>query len=378
MPNRAWAAGSRPPPGSVADRCTPAATSPRARPPAAATPHRPHPPRPLPRAGTQRPGSAGRRPPPGRPGCASHRAHRKPLALLGCRDRPGRDLPAGRHRRRRREDQHDRRRRRRGRAVPDRSPHRARAAGADQRDGPGADLVPDDAFITRPMDDGEPVSNEEIPLRMLRWLAEQTGFLSNDQGWEASGRWRPGTGSAATSAPSGWSSNRTCGSGTGAPTPPPRSSNLPDADTDPVACWRELARRLERLSELLGIPWSTSPGSTGESSVLADPMGPGTGHETPPRTRRARRAEGRPDAHRGRAAAGRPARPRAAAPGVGVPVPPGDRQDRTVQGHRAADLRPAGQLPVLRRWHRPRLRPREHLDQEAADRRRDRRQEHRR
>ena len=41
--------------------------------------------------------------------------------------------------------------------------------------------------------------------------------------------------------------------------------NLPDADTDPVACWRELARRLERLAELLGIPWSTSPGSTGES-----------------------------------------------------------------------------------------------------------------
>ena len=75
-------------------------------------------------------------------GARARRPHRKPLALLGCRDRPGRDLPARRHRRRRGEDQHDRRRRRRGGAVPDRSPHRARAAGADQRDGqalgPGA------------------------------------------------------------------------------------------------------------------------------------------------------------------------------------------------------------------------------------------------
>ena len=51
--------------------------------------------------------------------------------------------------------------------------------------------MPDEAFITRPMDDGEPVSNEEIPLRMLRWLAEQTAFLSNDQGWEASGQLAP-------------------------------------------------------------------------------------------------------------------------------------------------------------------------------------------
>ena len=127
------------------------------------------------------------------------------------------------------------------------------------------DLVPDEAFITRPMDDGEPVSNEEIPLRMLRWLAEQTEFLSNDQGWEASGNLAPWNRIRRDKRtfrvvlePYVWIWDRRTDT-----TSP--FVELPDADTDPVACWRELARRLERLSELLGIPWSTSPGSTGES-----------------------------------------------------------------------------------------------------------------
>jgi len=126
-------------------------------------------------------------------------------------------------------------------------------------------LVPDEAFITRPMDDGEPVSNEEIPLRMLRWLAEQTAFLSNDQGWEASGQLAPWNRIRREKRtfrvvlePYVWIWDRRTDS-----TSP--FIDLPDADTDPVGCWRELARRLERLAELLGIPWSTSPGSTGES-----------------------------------------------------------------------------------------------------------------
>jgi len=127
------------------------------------------------------------------------------------------------------------------------------------------DLVPDEAFITRPMDDGEPVSNEEIPLRMLRWLAEQTAFLSNDQGWEASGQLAPWNRIRREKRtfrvvlePYVWIWDRRTDS-----TSP--FIELPDANTDPVGCWRELARRLERLAELLGIPWSTSPGSTGES-----------------------------------------------------------------------------------------------------------------
>ena len=45
--------------------------------------------------------------------CATRRTRRQSLALLGCRDRPGRHLPAGRHRRRTGEDQQHRRRRRR-------------------------------------------------------------------------------------------------------------------------------------------------------------------------------------------------------------------------------------------------------------------------
>ena len=236
-------------------------------------------------------------------------------------------------------------------------------------------LVPDEAYITRPMDDGEPVSNEEIPLRMLRWLAEQTAFLSNDQGWEASGNLAPWNRIRRDKRtfrvvlePYVWIWDRRTDT-----TSP--FVELPDADTDPVACWRELARRLERLSELLGIPWSTSPGSTGESLFSADPVGPGTGHETPARTRRTRRTEGRPDPDRRRAAAGHPAAAGTTAPGMGVPVPPGDRQDGTVQGHRAADLRPAGQLPVLRRRHRPGLRPRPAPGPGRGDRRRDRRQD---
>ena len=237
--------------------------------------------------------------------------------------------------------------------------------------------MPDDAFITRPMDDGEPVSNEEIPLRMLRWLAEQTEFLSNDQGWEATGHLAPWNRIRREKRtfrvvlePYVWIWDRRTDT-----TSP--FVNLPDADTDPVACWRELARRLERLSELLGIPWSTSPGSTGES--LFSQIQWGRERDMKRRHERGEHDEQK-DARVLTAAVPLPVArlPRAAAPGMGVPVPPGDRQDRTVQGHRAADLRPAGQLPVLRRRHRPGLRRRPAPGPGGGDRRGHRRQDTRR
>lgn len=126
-------------------------------------------------------------------------------------------------------------------------------------------LVADEAVITAPMPDGEPVTNEEIPRRIQAFLANQTGFLSNDQGWEAAGQLGPWTRIRRDRRvfrlilePYVWIWDRREES----PTP---FLNLPDPQEDPVACWRELARRLERLTELLGIPWSTSPATTGEA-----------------------------------------------------------------------------------------------------------------
>ena len=264
-PNRASGAGSRPPPDSAAGRCTPAATSPHARPPPRprrTDRHPPHrrPPRSrhaTPRvAGPQTTGRAGQRPA-GRPESPWHYS----VVVI---DPDGIYLPDGTV------------------AAAETISTIADVAAVGERfrighpTGPGLlvltsamvqalNLVPDNDFITRPMDDGEPVSNEEIPLRMLRWLAEQTGFLSNDQGWETTGPLAPWNRIRRDKRtfrvvlePYVWIWDRRTDT-----TSP--FVNLPDADTEPVACWRELARRLERLSELLGIPWSTSPGSTGES-----------------------------------------------------------------------------------------------------------------
>lgn len=126
-------------------------------------------------------------------------------------------------------------------------------------------LVQDEAILTAPMPDGEPVTNEEIPKRIQAFLADQPGFLSNDQGWEAAGQLGPWTRIRREKRvfrlvlePYVWIWDRREES----PTP---FLNLPDPQVDAVACWRELARRLERLTELLGIPWSTSPATTGEA-----------------------------------------------------------------------------------------------------------------
>ncbi|HEY5880972.1 MAG TPA: toprim domain-containing protein [Nakamurella sp.] len=126
-------------------------------------------------------------------------------------------------------------------------------------------LVADEALITAPMPDGEPVTNEEIPTRIQAFLAEQASFLSNDQGWEAAGRLGPWTRIRREKRvfrlvlePYVWIWDRREES----PTP---FLNLPDPAIDAIACWQELARRLQRLGELLGIPWSTSPATTGEA-----------------------------------------------------------------------------------------------------------------
>lgn len=126
-------------------------------------------------------------------------------------------------------------------------------------------LVADEAVITAPMPDGEPVTNEEIPKRIQAFLAEQTGFLSNDQGWEVAGQLGPWSRIRRDRRvfrlvlePYVWIWDRREES----PTP---FLNLPDPQVDAIACWRELARRLGRLTELLGIPWSTSPAATGEA-----------------------------------------------------------------------------------------------------------------
>ena len=126
-------------------------------------------------------------------------------------------------------------------------------------------LVQDEAVLTAPMPDGEPVTNEEIPKRIQAFLADQTGFLTNDQGWEAAGHLGPWTRIRRENRvfrlvlePYVWIWDRREESST-------PFLNLPDPDVDAVACWRELARRLERLGELLGIPWATSPAATGEA-----------------------------------------------------------------------------------------------------------------
>lgn len=127
-------------------------------------------------------------------------------------------------------------------------------------------LMPDAAALTVPLDNGEPAAEDDVTKRIQAHLADQTAFLSNVDGWTADGDklgpWtrirKDGRAFRLVLEPFAWVWDRRVDS---------RSPfmGLPDADTDPHACWQELARRLGRLSDLLGMPWSTSPGATGEA-----------------------------------------------------------------------------------------------------------------
>ena len=128
-------------------------------------------------------------------------------------------------------------------------------------------LLPDEALLTAPLDAGEPATDDIVAKRINTFLADQQTFLSNDQGWTADGTLGPwtrirkdGRTLRLVLEPFAWVWDRRADS-----TSP--FMELPDAEVDPAACWQELARRLDRLAQLLGIPWSTSPGATGEAIV---------------------------------------------------------------------------------------------------------------
>lgn len=127
-------------------------------------------------------------------------------------------------------------------------------------------LVPDMEAMSAPGDDGKAVPEWVVADRIKGYLADQTAVLSNDGGgWAIDGgdlgpwtRIRRGDRAfRLVLEPYVWIWDQRRDSGS-------PFLNLPD-EADPPACWGELARRLERLSELLEIPWSTSPGITGEA-----------------------------------------------------------------------------------------------------------------
>lgn len=128
-------------------------------------------------------------------------------------------------------------------------------------------LVPDMDEMSAPDDKGQPVPDWVVADRIKQFLAIKTAVLSNGTGgWQIDGGdlgpWtRIRSGDRAfrlVLEPYVWIWDQRQDSGT-------PFLNLPDPADDPAVCWAELARRLERLSELLEIPWSTSPGVTGEA-----------------------------------------------------------------------------------------------------------------
>ena len=128
------------------------------------------------------------------------------------------------------------------------------------------ELLPTEDALTADLPTGEPPTEDDMVDRIKDFLADQTTFLSNDDGWTADGdtlrAWtrirRENRAFRIVIEPVVWIWDRRVDSAS-------PFIDLPDVDTDPVGCWRELARRLERLAELLGVPWSTSPGATGEA-----------------------------------------------------------------------------------------------------------------
>ena len=127
-------------------------------------------------------------------------------------------------------------------------------------------LLPTEDALTAPLANGDSPTEDDMVERIGAFLAAQTAFLSNDGGWSADGDvLRPWTRIRRENRafriilePLVWIWDRRVD--TAGP-----FNELPDVEVDAVACWQELARRLERLAELLGVPWSTSPGATGEA-----------------------------------------------------------------------------------------------------------------
>lgn len=125
-------------------------------------------------------------------------------------------------------------------------------------------LLPSEELLTAPMPSGDAPTEDDMVDRIVAFLAEQTAFLSNAEGWSADGdvlrAWtrirRENRAFRIVIEPVVWIWDRREESAS-------PFNHLPDVEADPVACWQELARRLERVAELLGVPWSTSPGATG-------------------------------------------------------------------------------------------------------------------
>lgn len=128
-------------------------------------------------------------------------------------------------------------------------------------------LVPDMQALEAPRADGEPATDDDFASRILAFLADQPAFLSNDEGWSVDNDkmapWfrirRENRALRVVLEPYVWVWDRK-GEESASP-----FVELPDVDQDPVECWLELARRLERIAELIGLPWSISPALTGES-----------------------------------------------------------------------------------------------------------------
>lgn len=125
-------------------------------------------------------------------------------------------------------------------------------------------LLPSEELLTATMPSGDAPTEDDMVDRIVAFLAEQTAFLSNADGWSADGdvlrAWtrirRESRAFRIVIEPVVWIWDRREESAS-------PFNHLPDVEVDPVACWQELARRLERVAELLGVPWSTSPGATG-------------------------------------------------------------------------------------------------------------------
>ncbi|HZM65539.1 MAG TPA: hypothetical protein VFC16_04465 [Nakamurella sp.] len=125
-------------------------------------------------------------------------------------------------------------------------------------------LMPAAQLLTDPGPDGEPPSEDLVRTRILDYLTENGLKIIGRDGWSVSGdRLGP------------WSTIRRGDRAFRLVLEPfvwmwdPRTDSrtpflhLPDPGEDPARCWVELARRLDRLAALLGVPWSSSAGVTG-------------------------------------------------------------------------------------------------------------------
>lgn len=125
-------------------------------------------------------------------------------------------------------------------------------------------LMPAAQLLTDPSPDGEQPTEDLVRARILEHLTDHGRQVIGRDGWSVSGdRLGP------------WSTIRRGDRAFRLVLEPfvwmwdPRTDSrtpflhLPDPAEDPARCWVELARRLDRLATLLGVPWSSSAGVTG-------------------------------------------------------------------------------------------------------------------